>query len=35
MNQMVSPSLSARDSLKRIDKTRVNIVAEKGVVECS
>ena len=32
VNQLVRPSHSARHSLKRVDKTRVFIVAEKGVV---
>ena len=29
---MLGPNLSARDSLKKVDKTRVFIVAEEGVV---
>ena len=32
VNQMGRPSHSARDSLKRVDKTMVFIVAKKGVV---
>ena len=32
VNRVVSPSLSARDSLKRVDNTRAYILAEKGVV---
>ena len=34
MNQLVCASLSVRDLLKGVDKTKVFIVAEKGVVEC-
>ena len=32
LDRMLGPNLSARDSLKKVDKTRVFIVAEEGVV---